>query len=132
MSVVCVRLPIQTKERYMEFPLLDPLLVKKELGIDEDRHKLSPTVFAMTKKGPALIMDEGVGWMFDEDNESTLVFYEAFGDSAKTITLEQAKRCISENTIDLETLIGTYNDRYRNNLDLWTGMTKDVPQNVLA
>jgi len=60
----------------MEFPLLDPLLVKKELGIDEDRHKLSPTVFAMTKKGPALIMDEGVGWMFDEDNESTLVFYE--------------------------------------------------------
>lgn len=116
----------------MEFPLLDPLLVKQELGIDPDRHKLSPTIFAITKKGPALIMDEGVGWVFNEDEESTLVFYEAFGDSAKTITLEQAKRCISDNTISLETLVGTYNNRYRANLSLWEGMTKDVPQNVLA
>ena len=115
----------------MEFPLLDPLLVKQELGIDPDRHKLSPTIFAITKKGPALIMDEGVGWVFNEDEESTLVFYEAFGDSAKTITLEQAKRCISSNTIDLETFIGTYNTRYRNNLSLWKNMTEDVDQSAV-
>lgn len=111
----------------MEFPILDPVLIRNEINVGEG-DTLMPHIFAMTKEGPAIICDEGVGWMFDENDESNIVSY----GTSYTITLDQAKRCISENTITLETFIGTYNDRYRRNLSIWKGMTEDVPQNVLA
>lgn len=111
----------------MEFPILDNTLLHQELNIG-DGDTLFTHIFAMTKEGPAIIMDEGVGWVFDDNDESTIISY----GSSYTITLDQASRCISANTITLENLIGTYNDRYRRNLSIWTGMTENVPQNVLA
>lgn len=111
----------------MEFPILDNELVRMELGLDES-DTLFPHIFAMTKDGPAIICDEGVGWVFDENDESNIVSYVG----SYTITLDQASRCISTNTTTLENLIGTYNDRYRNNLFIWEGMTEDISQNVLA
>ena len=111
----------------MEFPILDTTLLRQELNVGEG-DTLMPHIFAMTKDGPAIICDEGVGWVFDENNESVVLSY----GTSYAITLEQAKRCISNDTIDLETFIGTYNTRYRRNLSLWEGMTEDVPQNVLA
>lgn len=104
----------------MKFPILDPNLVRAELGIDK-ADLIIPTVFLeSTKEGPALVCDEGVGWFFDEDEKSLIV---TAGSSYK-ITLEQAKRCLSENSISLRDFIGTYNDRYLKNLYLWEGMVE--------
>ena len=111
----------------MEFPILDTTLLRQELNVGEG-DTLMPHIFAMTKEGPAIICDEGVGWVFDDNDESHIVSY----GSSYTITLDQASRCISTNTITLEDFIGTYNDRYRRNLSIWTGMTEDVSQNVLV
>ena len=118
----------------MEYPLLDSELVKIELGLDDD-WTLSPTVFVITHRGPALVMDEGVGWFFDEDgyeDKSNVMLDNGFSYISRDITLEQAKRCISENTITLENLIGTYNDRYRANLSLWQRQVEGIDQNVLS
>ena len=118
----------------MEFPMLDSELVKIELGLD-DELTLVPTAFLITGNGPALVMDEGVGWFFDEDGyegKSNVMLDNGFTYLSRDITLEQAKRCISENTITLENLIGTYNDRYRANLSLWQNQVEGIEQDVLA
>ena len=110
----------------MKFPILAPTLLRQELNVGEG-DTLMPHIFAMTKEGPAIICDEGVGWVFDENDESVIVSY----GTSYTITLEQAKRCISDEDIDLDIFIGTYNDRYRRNLSLWKGMTEDVDQSAI-
>lgn len=113
----------------MELPLLDPAKTKNYLGLKDGQH-VAPTVFAMTKRGPALVMDEGVGWFADKDGSITVLVRDNFNDWVNTIDSADVYDLLSDKTITLEELIGTYNDRYRANLSLWENQVDGVDQSM--
>jgi hypothetical protein len=108
--------------------------IKERLGAPAD-YNITAEEMAVVNgaKGPATVLDEGVGWYADANGGIPINYWGINGAGGYIdITVDELKSLISDKTVNLADHIRVFGDRLENNFYIWRNYAKGFPQDKMS